>query len=128
MLQSIHVAYRRLVEQILNCAPVIQAPPYLSNEFIRNVHGKTATLNASIEHMAEVLFTGKAGFAVLSNTARTAKTQGSESRRPKAGKLFLKPICNICGIFFLGWHAVYVPYYHIYSQVNSFNCFLCSNL
>jgi hypothetical protein len=128
MLQSLHVAYRRLVKQILNCAPVIQAPPYLRDEFIRNVNSKTATLNPSIEHMAEVLLTGKAGFAVLSNTARTAKTQGSEGRRPKAGKLFLKPIRNICGIFFLGWHGVYMPYYHIYSQVNSFNCFLCSNL
>jgi len=128
MLQSIHVAYRRLVKQILNCTPVIQAPAYLRNEFVRNVHSETATFNPSIEHMTEVLFTVKAGFAVFSNTPRTAKTQGSQSRRPKAGMLFLKPIRNICGIFSFGWHVVYVPHYHIYSQANSLNCFLYSSL
>ena len=128
MLQSIHVAYRRLVEQILNRTPVVQATAYLRNEFVWNVHSKTAAFNPSVKHMAKVLFTFKASFAVLSNTPRAAKTQGSQSRRPKAGDLFLKPIRDISGKFFFDRHDVYVTSYHIYSQANSFNCFLCSNL
>ena len=109
MLQSIHVANCRLVKQILKCTSVVQATAYLRNEFVGNVHSKTAAFNPSIKHLAKVLFTFKASFAVLSNAPRTAKTQRSQSRWPKAGNLFLKPIRNICREFFIGWHDVYVP-------------------
>lgn len=128
MLQSVHVAYRRLVEQILNGTTVVETTAYLRNEFVGNVHSKTASFDPSVKHMAKVLFTFKASFAVLSYAPRAAKTQGSQCRRPKVGKLFPKPIRNICGIFFSGWHGVYVPHYHIYSQAVSSKCFLCSNL
>lgn len=128
MLQSIHVANCRLVEQVLKCTPVVQATAYLRHEFVGNVHSKPAAFNAPIKHMAKVLFTIKASFAVLSNAPRTAKAQGSQGRWPKAGNLFLKPIRDINRKFFLGLHDVYVSYYHIYSQANSFNCFQCSNL
>ncbi len=128
MLQSIHVANRRLVEQILNCTPVVQAAAYLRNEFVRNVYSKTSAFNPTVKHMANVLFTFEASFAVLSDAPSTAKAQRSQSRWPKACKLFLKPVRDIRRKFFFGWHEVYVTYNHIYSQANSFNCFVCSNL
>lgn len=128
MLQGIHVANSRLVEQILKCTPVVQAAAYLCNEFVGNVHSKTTAFNPTVKHMAKVLFTVEASSAVLSNAARTAKTQRSQSRWPQAGNLFMKPIRDIRGEFFFGWHAVYVISYHMYSQANSFNCFLCNNL
>jgi hypothetical protein len=116
MLQGIHVANSRLVEQILKCAPVIQATAYLWHEFVGNVHSKTASLDPAVKNMAQVLFTLKASFAMLSDASGAAKTQGSQGSWPKAGNLFMKPIRNIWGKFFFGWHAVYVPYNHIYSQ------------
>ncbi len=114
MLQSIHVANCRLMEYILKCVPVFQATAHFRHEFVGNIHGKTATLDPAIKDMAKVLLTPKAGFAALSNAPGTAKTQGSQSGRPKADNLFLKPVRNICRKFFFGWHDVYVPYYHIY--------------
>jgi len=128
MLQSLHVAIRRLVKQFLKCTPVVQATAYLRHEFVGNVHSKAAALNPAIKNMAKVLFAIKASLAVLSNAPRTAKTQRSESRWPKALDLLLKPIGYIYRKFFLGWHDVYVSYNHIYSQVNSFNYFQCSKL
>jgi hypothetical protein len=128
MLQSIHVPNCRLVEQILKCTPVVQTTAHLRHEFIRDVHSKTTALDPAVKNMAKVLFTFKASLAVLSDASGTAKTYRSQGRWPKAGNLFLKPIRNICGKFFFGWHSVYVPYNHIYSQVKSFNYFLCSNL
>jgi hypothetical protein len=116
------------VKQILKRTTVVKTTAHLSHEFVGDVNGEAAALDPAVKNMAKVLFTFKASFAVLSDAPGTAKTQRSQSGRPKAGSLFLKPIRNICGKFFLGWHDVYVPYYHIYSQANSFNYFLCSNL
>jgi len=128
MLQGIHVAYRRLVEQILNCTPVVQAAAYLRNEFVGNVHSKTAAPYPSIKHMAKVLFTIEAGLTVLSNAAGTAQTQRSQSRRPKGSNVLLKPMRNIFGEFFLYEHEVHVTLYHMYSQVISSNYFVRSGL
>ena len=128
MLQSIHVANCRLVKQILKCTAVVEASADLRHEFVGNVYSKTATLDPAVKNMAGMLFTFKASFAVLSNASSTPKIQRSQSSWPKAGSLFLKPIRDICRKFFLGWHDVYVPYIHIYSQGKSFNYCLCSNL
>lgn len=128
MLQSIHVANCRLVEQVLKRTPVVQATAHLRHEFVGNVHSKAAAFNPSIKHMAKVLLTIKASFAARSNAPCTAKTQRSQSRWPKTGDLLLKPFRDIYKKFFLGWHDVHVSYHHIYSQVNSFNCFQCSSL
>jgi hypothetical protein len=128
MLQSFHIADRRLVEQILKRTTVVKTTAHLRHEFVGDVHSKTASLDPAVKNMAKVLFAFKASYAVLSDAPATAKTQRSQSSWPKAGNLFLKPIGNICGKFFLGWHVVYVTYIHIYSQAKFFNCFLCSNL
>jgi hypothetical protein len=128
MLQSFHVANCRLVEQILKRATVVKTTAHLSHEFVGDVNSEAPTLDPAVKNMAKVLFTFKASFAVLSDAPGTAKIQSTQSGWPKASCLFLKPIRNICGKFFLGWHNVYVPYYHIYSQAKSFKYFLCSNL
>jgi len=121
MFQSIHVANCRLVEQILKCTPVVKTTAHLRHKFVGNVHRKAAALDPAVKNMAKVLFTVKASLAVLSDTPSTAKTYRPQGCWPKAGNLFLKPICNICGEFLFSWHAVYVPYYHIYSQAKSYN-------
>jgi hypothetical protein len=128
MLQSIHIANCRLVEQILKCAAIVETTADLRHEFVRNVYSKTATLDPAVKNMAGMLLTAKTSFAVLSNAPGTAKVQRPQSSRPKAGSLFLKPIRDIYREFFLGWHAVYVPHSHIYCQQNSYNYRLCSNL
>jgi hypothetical protein len=128
MLQSIHVANCRLVEQILKCAAVVETTADLRHQFVRNVYSKPATLDSAVKNMAGMLLTAKTSFALLSNASGTPKIQRSQSSRPKVGSLFLKPIRDIYRKFFWGWHAVYVPYNHIYSQEKSYNYCLCSNL
>ena len=128
MLQGIHVANCRLVEQILKCAAIVETTADLRHEFVRNVYSKTATLDPAVKNMAGMLLTAETGFAVLSNAPRTAKVQRSQSSRPKAGSLFLKPVRDVYRKFFLGRHTVYVPYSHMYSQEKSYNYRLCSNL
>ena len=121
MLQSIHVANCRLVQQILKRVAVVETTVDLRHEFLRDVYSKTTTLDPAVKNMAGMLLTSKTSFAVLSNAPGTAKVQRSQSSRPKAGSLFLKPIRNINRKFSLGWHTVYVPYSHIFSQENSYN-------
>lgn len=128
MLQSIHVANSRLVKQILKCAAVVETTADLRHEFVRNIYRKTATMDSAVKNMAGMLLTVKTSLAVLSNASCTPKIQRSQSSRPKIGSLFLKPICDIYRKFFLGWHVVYVPYYHIYCQDKSYNYCLFSSL
>jgi hypothetical protein len=109
MLQSIHVANCRLVQQILKCVAVVETTVYLRHEFLRDVYSETTTLDPAVKNMAGMLLTAKTSFAVLSYAPGTAKVQRSQSSRPKAGSLFLEPIRDIYRKFFLGWHAVYVP-------------------
>jgi hypothetical protein len=96
------------MEQILKCTPVVQTTAHLRDEFLRNVHCKTAAFDPAIKNIAEVLFTLKASLAVLSDAPGSAKIQRTKRRWPKAGNLFLKPIGDICGEFFFSWHGVYV--------------------
>ena len=114
MLQSIHVANGCLVEQILKCAAVVETTADIRHEFVRNIYRKTATLDSAVKNMAGMLLTAKTSFAVLSNASGTPKIQRSQSSGPKVGSLFLKPIRDIYRKLFLGWHAVYMPYNHIY--------------
>ena len=128
MLQRIHIANCRLVQQVLKCAAVFETTADLRHEFLRDVYSETTTLDPAVKNMAGMLLTAKTSFAVLSNAPGTAKVQRSQSGRPKTGSLFLKPIRDIYREFFLGWHAVYVQYGHIYSQEKSYNCRLYSSL
>lgn len=128
MLQSFHVANCCLVEQILKRSTVVKTTAHLRHKFVRDIHSKTAALDSAVKNVAKVLFPFKASFAALSDTPGTPKTQGSQGGWPKPGNLFLEPIRNICGKFYLGWHTVYVTYTHMYSQANTLNYFLCSNL
>ena len=127
MLQRIYVSNGRLVEYILKCTPVVQTTTHFRHKFVWNIHCKAAPLDSAVKNMAEVLFSLETSFAMFSNTLGTTKTQRSQSSWPKASNLFQEPIRNICRKFFLGWHDVYVPYIHIYSQVKSCNYFLYSN-
>jgi hypothetical protein len=87
MLQSIHVANCRLVEQILICTTVLKATAHLRHEFVRDVHSKTAALDPTVKNMARVLLAFKASFTVLADAPRAAKTQRSQSSWPKAASL-----------------------------------------
>jgi hypothetical protein len=116
------------VEHILKCTPVIQTTAHLRHEFVGNIDSKAAVLDSPVKNVAKVLFAFKASFAVLSNTLGAAKVQRPQSSWPEVSNLFLKPIRNIRGKFFFGWHAVYVTQMHIYSQANTFNFFLYNNL
>jgi hypothetical protein len=128
MLQSIHVANCRLVEHILKRTTVVQTTAHFGHELVGDIYSEAAALDPAVKNMAKVLFALETSFAVLADTPGTAKAQRSQSGWPKAGNLLLKPIRDIYRKFFSGWHDVYVTYNHMYSQVNSLNCFQCSNL
>jgi hypothetical protein len=110
MLQGFGVSLCCLIKQVLQRTAIVETTAHLRYELVGNVNGKAATLDSTVKHMAGVLFAFEASFAVLADASGTTKTERSQSRWPKARGLFLEPLRNICGRFFLGLHAVYVPH------------------
>ena len=110
MLQGFGVSQCCLVEQVLQRTTVVKTSAHLRHELVGNVNREAAAFDSTVKHMTGVLFAFEASLAVLADAWATAKAERSQSGRPKARGLFLEPLCNICGKFFLGWHAVYVPY------------------
>jgi hypothetical protein len=109
MLQGFGVSQCCLVKQVLQRTAIVETTAHLRHELVGNVKGEAAAFDSAVKYMAGVLFAFDASFAVLADASGTAKTQRSQSRRPKAGGSFLEPLRNICRKFFL-CHLVYVPY------------------
>jgi hypothetical protein len=110
MLQGFGVSQCCLVEQVLQRTTVVKTSAHLRHKLVRNVNSKAAALDSTVKHMTRVLFAFEASLAVLADASAAAKTERSQSGRPKARGLFLEPLRNICGKFFFGWHDVYVPH------------------
>lgn len=109
MLQGFGVSQCCLVKQVLQRTAIVETTAHLRHELVGNVKGEAAAFDSAVKYMAGVLFAFDASFAVLADASGTAKTERSQSRRPKAGSSFLEPLRNICRKFFLCWHVVYVP-------------------
>src|SRR6266404_7885537 len=107
-LQSLDVAWRRLVQQLLNSAPIVQAAAYLRHKLLRHVHRKTPPLQAAIQNIARMSLARLARRAALANAGTAPQAQRTENRRPCFRRLTRKPAHNIAGGFVLT-HAVRMP-------------------
>jgi hypothetical protein len=66
-LQRLDVARCRLVQQILQSAPVVQTALNLRNKLLRNVNRNATSLRAIVQHIALMLFAGQTSRAVRAN-------------------------------------------------------------
>lgn len=128
MLQGFGVSQCCLIKQVLQRTAIVETTAHLRHELVGDVKSETAALDSTVKHMAGMLFAFLASLAVLADASGTAKTERSQSGWPKTRSLLLEPLCNICGKFCFGLHAVYVPYntYTVKRNLsNSFDAVIC---
>jgi hypothetical protein len=128
MLQGFTVSQCCLVEKVLQRTAIVETTAHLRHELVGNVESEPATLDSTVKDMARVLPAFEASSAVLADASGAAKTERSQRRWPKACGLFLELLGDICGKFFFGLHAVYVPYitYTVKGNLsNAFDAVIC---
>src|SRR5215831_19859743 len=105
-LQSRDIRGDGLREPFLQGTAVVYTAAYFGDQGLGKVKGEGAPWEATVEHVTEVLFCGKAGVAVLAPPGTTSPAQGGEGGGPQAVHGALKPALPIGGR--LGWrlHAV----------------------
>lgn len=97
MLKGFGVAKGSLIEQFLKDTTVIEAAPYLRDQFLGNVNRKAAPFDAPVKNMTSVLFTRATRFAVFAHTGASSQTQRTKRGRPQASGLFTEPLLDISG-------------------------------
>jgi hypothetical protein len=97
--QSLNVARCSLVEQFLQSAPMIQAAAYFRYQFFGNINGKPSPLQASVQDVTGMLFTGQTSGAVRANAASAAQAEGAQQSGLQGFRLILKPAPDIGGRF-----------------------------
>ena len=75
------------MQEFLQGTAVDQAAAYLGHQGLGNVKGEAAPGQATLEDVAEVLFPGKAGGAVLAHTGAAPQAQGAEGGRTRGCQL-----------------------------------------
>jgi len=64
-LQRLRIPFPSLIQQSLNLPPIVQSALDLRHQFCRNVNRSTTSLDAAAQYIAQVLFPGLTGAAVL---------------------------------------------------------------
>jgi len=77
------------MQELLQGTAVVQAAAYFGHQGLGNVKGEAPPWEATIEDVAEVLFPGKAGGAVLAHTGTAPQAQGAEGGGPEGVSLLL---------------------------------------
>ena len=75
------------MEQFLQGTAVVQTAADFGHQGLGNVKGEAAPWQATLEDVAEVLFPGKAGGAVLAHTGAAPQAQGAEGGRTRGCQL-----------------------------------------
>jgi len=83
------------MQQFLQGAPVVQAAAHFGHQRFGNVKGEAAPREATVEDVAGVLFSGKAGGTMFADTRTAPQIQGAEGSGPEAVNLPLKPALPI---------------------------------
>jgi hypothetical protein len=91
----LEIARGSLVQQFLQSTTVVQTAAYFGHQFLRNIKGKPAPCDATVEGIAGVLFPGKTGRTVLAYAGAAAQTEGAEQGRPEVGGFLLEPVLDI---------------------------------
>jgi hypothetical protein len=110
MLEGFGISNGGLIEQLLKETAVLQAAPYLRDQFLWNVNRNAAPFDAPVKDMAWVLLARLTGFAVFAHTRASPQAQRTERDGPQAAGLFSEPLLDIGGSLCSTWHSVYVPH------------------
>jgi len=109
MLKGLGISNRGLVQQLLKNTTVLQAAPYLRDQWVWDVNGKAAPFAADVKDMTGVLPARAAGFAVLAHAGTSPQAQRPQKSGPQPGGLFLEPLLDIGGSFNFARHVLCVP-------------------
>ena len=95
MLESFGISNSGLIQQFLKNTAVVEAKPYLWDQFLWDINRKTASFDADIKDMTGVLFTRAAGCAVFAHAGTSPQAQRAERCGPQPCGLFLEPLLDI---------------------------------
>src|SRR6266481_3316792 len=98
-LQRFDVSRCRLVQQILQRAPVVQTALHLRNQFLRNIDRNATPFRAIVKHIALMLFARQTSCAVRANAPTAPQAQRAEKRRPQNRTFALQPAHDVRGRF-----------------------------
>jgi hypothetical protein len=110
MLEGFGISNGGLIEQLLKETAVLQAAPYLRDQFLGDVNRNAAPFDAPVKDMAWVLLARLTGFAVLAHTGASPQAQRTQRGGPQASSLLTEPLLDISGSLGSTWHDVYVPH------------------
>src|SRR6202049_1063697 len=94
-LERFDISRCRLVQQILQRAPVVQPALHLRNELLRNIDRNATPFRAIVKHIALMLFARQTSRAVRANAPAAPQAQRAEKRRPQNRSFTLKPAHDI---------------------------------
>src|SRR6202048_92877 len=94
-LQRFDVSRCRLVQQILQSAPIVQTALHLRNKLLRNVNRNATPLRAIVQHIALMLFARQTSRAVRANAPTAPQAQRAKKRRPQDRSFTLQPAYDI---------------------------------
>src|SRR6266568_7708310 len=98
-LQRFDVSRCRLVQQILQRAPVVQTALHLRNQLLRNIDRNATPFRAIVKHIALMLFARQTSCAVRANAPTAPQAQRAEKRRPQNRSFALQPAHDVRGRF-----------------------------
>src|SRR6202051_4408108 len=119
-LQRLDISRCRLVQQILQSAPVVQAALNLRHKLFRHVDGNTTPVRATVQDITLMLIARPTCRPMLADATATTQAQRTKNRRPKIRRFTPQPARDIRGRFRINMlHAKHVTLYTCTSQAKS---------
>jgi hypothetical protein len=109
MLEGFGISKSGLMQQLLKNTAVVEAKPYLWDQFLWDVNRKAAPFGADVKDMTGVLFARAAGCAVFAHAGTSPQAQRPQRGGPQPGGLFLEPLLDIGESLSFRWHGLCVP-------------------
>jgi hypothetical protein len=109
MLEGFGISNSALIQQLLENTAVVEAKPYLWDQFLWDVNRKAASFEADVKDMTGMLFARAAGGAVFAHAGTSPQAQRAERCGPQACGLFLEPLLDIGGSLSFARHVLCVP-------------------
>src|SRR4029077_7277367 len=115
-LQRLDISRRRLVQQILQSPPVVQAALNLRHKLFRHVDRNTTPVRATVQDKTSMLLARQARPAILTDAPATPQAQRTEKRRPKICRFTPQPARDFRRRFRINMlHMKYVDAMHMYT-------------
>jgi len=97
--QRFDIADRRGIEQVLQCAAVLQTTLHFRNQGFGHIERIAVLLDMTGKDPTGMLFSTLTSAAVFANATSAAQAERAESGGPEVGRLRLEPTLDIGGRF-----------------------------